>query len=214
MNSIAAHKNEKSIECSRLRIAELGHDDGLQDDAGKQLLEATAELDARIFPSNVWGLEAYSASVANSYDVLLAAYTCAHGYAKETSAESGQPDQNRDDTRSALTVSEAFTEENDAACMHKISLAGFALLRCFDDAELIRIAVDESCRRHGIGRALLERLIAEAGTRGVSSIFLEVRSGNTPAIAMYEAAGFTREGVRKGYYSGPKEDALIMKYSC
>lgn len=94
------------------------------------------------------------------------------------------------------------------------TLIGFALLRCFDDAELIRIAVDKSFRQWGVGRKLLDELITETEKRNIKDIFLEVRVGNIPAVSMYRAAGFTDAGVRKNYYSEPKEDALIMRYTC
>jgi ribosomal-protein-alanine N-acetyltransferase len=41
---------------------------------------------------------------------------------------------------------------------------------------------------------------------------LEVRASNTPAIALYEKAGFTLVGKRKNFYSFPKEDALLYNY--
>lgn len=94
------------------------------------------------------------------------------------------------------------------------SLIGFALLRCFDDAELIRIAVDKSFRQRGVGRKLLDELITETKKRNIKDIFLEVRIGNDPAVSMYRSAGFTDAGIRKNYYSDPKENALIMRYTC
>ena len=93
-------------------------------------------------------------------------------------------------------------------------ILGYGLLRCFDDAEVIRIAVSEASRRQGIGRMLLAEMIAHAKACGAAGIFLEVRSGNTAAVGLYREAGFTEEGIRKGYYHDPPEDALIMRYSC
>lgn len=107
-----------------------------------------------------------------------------------------------------LIAAFAKTDAKDEA------LIGFALLRCFDDAELIRIAVDKSFRQQGVGRKLLDELITETEKRNIKDIFLEVRVGNVPAVSMYRAAGFTDAGVRKNYYSEPKEDALIMRYTC
>ena len=97
--------------------------------------------------------------------------------------------------------------------MDSSKLLGFALLRCFDDAELIRIAVDTRQRRHGIGERLLDNLLQEARAREIHNIFLEVRSSNMPAIRLYEKAGFINAGIRKGYYSNPTEDAIIMRYT-
>ena len=93
------------------------------------------------------------------------------------------------------------------------AVAGYALLRCFDDAEIIRIATDSRYRRQGIGSMLLDSLLTEAHKRDIHSIFLEVRSSNMPAIRLYEQAGFERAGVRRDYYSAPTEDAIIMRYT-
>ena len=93
------------------------------------------------------------------------------------------------------------------------SVCGYALLRCLDDAELLRIAVAKEQRRRGTGRALLADVLGEAGRRAAAGIFLEVRAGNEAAVRMYEKAGFVSAGIRRSYYSGPVEDALIMRYS-
>ncbi|MDO4960377.1 MAG: ribosomal protein S18-alanine N-acetyltransferase [Eubacteriales bacterium] len=92
--------------------------------------------------------------------------------------------------------------------------AAFGLIRCFDDAEVIRIAVEPDKRRRGLGSIILADMLGEAAKRGITNIFLEVRSANTPAIELYKKAGFVTEGVRRGYYHEPKDDALIMRYTC
>lgn len=108
---------------------------------------------------------------------------------------------------------EASQEESDCSDESDAVVTGYALLRCFDDAEIIRIATDSRCRRQGIGSMLLEALLAEVHKRDIHSIFLEVRSSNMPAIKLYEHAGFERAGVRRDYYSAPTEDAIIMRYT-
>ena len=57
---------------------------------------------------------------------------------------------------------------------------------------------------------LLKQLIDECFKRGMHEIFLEVRISNLPALAMYRNLGFSVKGIRKDYYSEPKEDAYIM----
>ena len=74
---------------------------------------------------------------------------------------------------------------------------------------LMNIAVDPERRREGIAATLLQRLFDEADKPG-EQYTLEVRPSNEAAIALYEAFGFKRAGVRKGYYHDNKEDALIM----
>ncbi len=79
---------------------------------------------------------------------------------------------------------------------------GFTMSRsAADEEELLLIAVRPDFRGKGIGRALLERLVADAGQRGCRRLFLEMRSGN-PAEHLYRAFGFEQIGLRKGYYRG------------
>ncbi|RZM11959.1 MAG: GNAT family N-acetyltransferase [Sphingomonas sp.] len=80
--------------------------------------------------------------------------------------------------------------------------AGFALTRTImDEAELLLLAVAPSCRRRGVGGALLRAVIADARAAGVTKLHLEVRAGND-AVALYTSAGFARIGERRGYYRG------------
>ncbi len=79
-----------------------------------------------------------------------------------------------------------------------------------DEGHITNVAVDPDFRRAGIGRALLAALLEGLAGAGVTASTLEVRRGNRPAIALYEAFGFTVEGVRRGYYTDNGEDALVM----
>lgn len=74
--------------------------------------------------------------------------------------------------------------------------------------EIHTIGVDPAYQGKGIGRQLLNRLIDYADG---ATIFLEVRTDNVPAIALYENAGFTRIGLRKRYYRVSGADAYTMK---
>jgi len=90
------------------------------------------------------------------------------------------------------------------------AVVGFAFLRVVvDEAEVHTVGVDPARRREGIGRALLTRAAAAARARGAARLYLEVARDNEGAIALYEAMGFGREGVRPGYYPGGV-DALVM----
>lgn len=80
--------------------------------------------------------------------------------------------------------------------------AGFALTRAIaDEAELLLLAADSTQRRAGIGSALLRAVLADASTRGVTRIHLEVRADN-PAVAFYTRHGFAKVGERRDYYRG------------
>lgn len=72
-----------------------------------------------------------------------------------------------------------------------------------------RIAVASKFRKNGIGRALLSEF-EKALPETAESISLEVRASNLPAIGLYGSFGFERAGVRRGMYSSPKEDGIVM----
>lgn len=80
----------------------------------------------------------------------------------------------------------------------------------FDEADITNVAVDESCRKRGVGYRMLHELMRLGRERGVLRYTLEVRVGNTAAIHLYEKLGFASAGVRKNFYEKPREDALIM----
>ena len=78
------------------------------------------------------------------------------------------------------------------------------------EGEISNVATLLPYRRSGIAHALVEEALQTGKERGVTDYTLEVRSGNTAAIALYESFGFQTEGVRKNFYREPCEDALIM----
>jgi len=90
-------------------------------------------------------------------------------------------------------------------------LAGYIVARMgADELHINNVAVREPYRRLGIGRALLDRILAEGKRSQVPSAFLELRAGNTAALALYEDCGFRVTARRSKYYSEPVEDALVM----
>jgi len=78
------------------------------------------------------------------------------------------------------------------------------------EGDIYNVAVKKEHRGQRIGYHMLFTLINEAKSRGITSLTLEVRSSNTPAICLYESLGFEQAGIRKDFYSKPKEDAVIM----
>jgi ribosomal-protein-alanine N-acetyltransferase len=90
-------------------------------------------------------------------------------------------------------------------------LAGYIVARLTaNELHINNMAVRVEHRRRGIGSALLTRILEEGQGLGANVAFLEVRAGNSLAQALYEKCGFRAAGRRRGYYSGPVEDALIM----
>ncbi len=78
------------------------------------------------------------------------------------------------------------------------------------EAEIHTIGIDPAHRRRGIGRSLLRGLLAVADAAG-AAVFLEVRTDNEPAHALYEAEGFTVVGLRRRYYRPSGADAHTMR---
>ena len=78
------------------------------------------------------------------------------------------------------------------------------------EGEIYRIAVREDKRQRGVGYRLLSYALKTESGSGVETVFLEVRSKNTPARALYKAYGFKEIGIRKNYYQNPTDDAVIM----
>jgi [ribosomal protein S18]-alanine N-acetyltransferase len=91
------------------------------------------------------------------------------------------------------------------------SILGFTIASLLPpQAELETIAVAPESQRKGLGRRLLLALADELKAAGVRELFLEVRSSNWPALALYQSLGFVRTGLRPGYYADPVEDAVLM----
>ena len=78
------------------------------------------------------------------------------------------------------------------------------------EGEIYRIAVREDKRQRGIGYRLLSYALKTEGGSGVETVFLEVRSKNAPARALYTSYGFREMGIRKNYYQNPSDDAVVM----
>jgi ribosomal-protein-alanine N-acetyltransferase len=90
-------------------------------------------------------------------------------------------------------------------------LVGYLVISRYVDAwHVMNVAVAPDHRRRGIATTLLERLFELTAGRGRRGYTLEVRVSNGDAIGLYERLGFKPRGVRRGYYTDNREDALIM----
>jgi ribosomal-protein-alanine N-acetyltransferase len=78
------------------------------------------------------------------------------------------------------------------------------------EIHILAIATHPDHRRGGLGARLLAHALDDGLAIGCTLATLEVRRGNTPAIALYERAGFTTVHVRQRYYIDNDEDALVM----
>lgn len=101
----------------------------------------------------------------------------------------------------------------------RVLLAGEELLGYYvamqgvDEVHLLNITVSPGYQRQGWGRVMLDALAIWARGLGAQWLWLEVRVSNARAVAIYEAHGYRRVGLRKNYYPaghGQREDAVVM----
>lgn len=98
-------------------------------------------------------------------------------------------------------------EQNGAV----VAYAGLRAVQGAADADIQTIAVAPSARRRGLGRALMNDMIAEATRRGAHTLFLEVRADNPTAQTLYDSLGFEAIAVRPHYYQPDGVDAVVMR---
>ncbi|MDD5701657.1 MAG: ribosomal protein S18-alanine N-acetyltransferase [Dehalococcoidales bacterium] len=102
---------------------------------------------------------------------------------------------------------QSFDPENEMVDF----ICGFVgLWLMVDESHIINIAVRESYRGKGIGELLLISSIEKSTQLKARTVTLEVRASNTVAQNLYSKYGFSRAGIRRGYYTDNKEDAFIM----
>jgi ribosomal-protein-alanine N-acetyltransferase len=90
-------------------------------------------------------------------------------------------------------------------------LVGYLIISRYADAwHIMNVAVDPDYRRRGIATQLLGRLFELTSSDDRRGYTLEVRVSNGHAIKLYEGLGFVARGIRRGYYTDNREDALIM----
>ena len=91
------------------------------------------------------------------------------------------------------------------------ALVGYLIVSRYVDAwHVMNVAVAPDHRRRGIAARLLNELFERTEDDGRRGYTLEVRVSNKDAISLYERLGFRSHGVRRGYYTDNREDALIM----
>jgi ribosomal-protein-alanine N-acetyltransferase len=90
-------------------------------------------------------------------------------------------------------------------------LLGYLIVSRYVDAwHVMNVAVSPAHRRRGLAETLLNVLFEQTADDARRGYTLEVRVSNEGAIKLYERLGFRSSGVRRGYYTDNREDALIM----
>ncbi len=102
-------------------------------------------------------------------------------------------------------VGYAAIGENDGTV-----LAYGGMLTVLDEGQITNIATHPEYRRRGLGEAVVRALIEYGEQNGINVISLEVRESNVGAIALYEKLGFEKVGIRKNFYSSPRENGIVM----
>ncbi|MGH9588835.1 MAG: ribosomal protein S18-alanine N-acetyltransferase, partial [Terracidiphilus sp.] len=100
-----------------------------------------------------------------------------------------------------------LAEDPDSGAVLGFAVAAVAA----PEGELEAVAVAPEWQRHGVARRLFGGLADELRRAEVWQVFLEVRASNRAAIGLYEALGFSKTGRRARYYTGPEEDAVLMR---
>lgn len=114
---------------------------------------------------------------------------------------------------SAEQIGRLLRDENACWLLARLGQepAGYVWVQTvLDEGYIGNVAVHPQFRRRGVGDCLLEKLDALAAEKKLSFLTLEVRAGNEPAKALYRKHGYREAGCRPGYYSGPREDAVLM----
>jgi ribosomal-protein-alanine N-acetyltransferase len=107
-------------------------------------------------------------------------------------------------TKSSSVCLGAYDSDTDA-------LVGYLIISRYVDAwHVMNVAVAPEYRSRGIATKLLEHLFERTAGDGRRGYTLEVRVSNNSAIRLYEKLGFKARGIRRGYYTDNREDALIM----
>lgn len=96
---------------------------------------------------------------------------------------------------------------------NKDEIVGYSLLMMImDEAHLLNLSVARAYQKQGLGRYLLEYMMQIARNHHALNMFLEVRTSNISAIALYENVGFNEMAIRRNYYPAKsgREDAILM----
>lgn len=118
------------------------------------------------------------------------------------------------DAWTAETIADSITEPRTIVLVATVDeiVRGYGVAWTLgDEGDIMHLAVAPAWRRHGLGRALLQALLAACVQVGAQRVLLEVRAGNEAAHRLYEQLGFMAVGTRRRYYRDG-EDALTMEW--
>lgn len=117
------------------------------------------------------------------------------------------------DAWSLKSICETFRQEQTFIVVAELDgrMTGYGIIYfVLDEAEIARIAVEDSCRRQGVGREILNQVEKICKEKGITRLLLDVRESNEAARGFYLSYGFIEDGARKNFYDMPKENAVLM----
>lgn len=168
------------------------------------------EIDLEAFP-NWRPLTNYERELQNQMAHYLIVYSDTEKASKLVSNENQENDGGNGITgfseklrRLLLPVKEEKSQTTEKI----VGFAGFWIMA--GEAHVISIAVLKDYQRRGIGRILLISAMQLATNLNATFITLEARISNTGAHELYRQCGFSQQGIRKGYYTDNREDAVVM----
>lgn len=115
---------------------------------------------------------------------------------------------------SEKSFQDAYSAESNIylAAVSEEEIIGYCgIWTSYETADLCNIAVAPEHRRQGIAEKILLEAARRSKEQGCGKILLEVRQSNYAALSLYQKLGFMQIGVRRGYYSVPEEDAILMQ---
>ena len=176
----------------------------------KEDIEQVTEIDREAFPTQ-WPAANFNSEMRNQ----MAHFTVACDAEKSVS-ETGATASPRNNHSGLIARLKQFFSGNHPSPNNLSSSDGHYIVGFIgswimaDEAHITTIAVREAYRRQGIGELLLISAIELAMELKADIVTLEVRVSNTGAQKLYSKYGFTQVGLRKGYYTDNREDAIIM----
>lgn len=173
-----------------------------------------AQVERECFPTG-WVATPFRRELQNRNAAYLVACRAADPWQAEREARevavAGPPRRNSILKRLVDGIGELFAAPTSPPADFSQYIVGFVgLWFVVDEAHITAIGVREEERRKGIGEVLLAASVELASRRRSRIVTLETRVSNHPAQALYEKYGFDQEGIRKGYYTDNREDALVM----
>lgn len=170
----------------------------------KEDISQVTDIDHEAF-SSWWPLTNYEHELENHMAHYIVACDDTEEYVEEEPEEKGL-------SRITSKVKEIFNHNESIEAPQPqdkiIGFAGFWIMA--GEAHIISIAVRGTYRGRGIGELILAHLIDLARSLGADVVTLEARVSNYVAESLYLKYGFKKVGIRRGYYSDNREDAVIM----